>query len=70
MRNPSDAYKYGTVKDSAVQAYFKRKVEMSNMYRFMLRFSRSSAQEAIEDVRKGSVKSHSYPVLEKAVFCS
>lgn len=44
-----------TVKGSAVDMYFRRQVELSNMYRTMEANNYDTAEEAISDVKKGSV---------------
>lgn len=44
-----------TVKGSAVDMYFKRQVELSNMYRTMESNNYNTAEEAIADVKKGLV---------------
>lgn len=53
LRNPNEAFKYATVKNSAVEMYFKRQVELSTMYRKMEEFNYDNADDAIEDVKKG-----------------
>ena len=55
MRNPSDTYPYGTVSDSAVENYFRRKVEMTNMYHFMQNYSHPTQNEALHALKEGSV---------------
>lgn len=35
LRNPSENFTYATVRGSAVDTYFKRQVELQNMYRIM-----------------------------------
>lgn len=42
-----------TVKGSAVDMYFKRQVELSNMYRTMEANNYDTAEDAIEDVKRG-----------------
>lgn len=42
-----------TVKGSAVDMYFKRQVELSNMYRTMEANNYNTAEDAIADVKKG-----------------
>jgi len=41
------------VKGSAVDMYFRRQVELSNMYRVMERRNYDTAQEAIDAVKAG-----------------
>jgi hypothetical protein len=53
LRNPADNYNYSTVKGSAVDMYFRRQVELSNMYRVMERRNYDTAQEAIDAVKAG-----------------
>ena len=55
LRNPNELFRYATVKDSAVEMYFKRQVELSTMYRNMEDKNYDSAEAAIEAVRKGWV---------------
>lgn len=42
-----------TVKGSAVDMYFRRQVELSNMYRTMESNNYNTAEKAIEDVKIG-----------------
>ena len=42
-----------TVKNSAVDMYFRRQVELSNMYRTMETNNYDTAEEDIRDVKKG-----------------
>lgn len=44
-----------TVKGSAVDMYFRRQVELSNMYRTMEANNYDSAEQAIQDVKTGLV---------------
>jgi len=53
LRNPHDHYKYATVKNSAVERYFKRQVELSTMYRTMENNNFNSAEAAIEALKNG-----------------
>ncbi len=53
LRNPQDHYKYATVKNSAVERYFKRQVELSTMYRTMENNNYESAEAAIEALKNG-----------------
>lgn len=45
-----------TVKGSAVDMYFRRQVELSNMYRTMESNNYDSAELAIQDVKHGYVQ--------------
>lgn len=56
LRNPSDKFIYATVKQSSVDIYFRRQVELSTMYRHMEKHNYESAAEAIQAVRDGSVR--------------
>lgn len=56
LRNPSDKFIYATVKQSSVDIYFRRQVELSTMYRHMEKHNYESAAEAIQAVRDGLVK--------------
>uniref|UniRef100_A0A671P0S4 Glutamate receptor n=1 Tax=Sinocyclocheilus anshuiensis TaxID=1608454 RepID=A0A671P0S4_9TELE len=51
LRNPSDCFIYATVKQSSVDIYFRRQVELSTMYRHMEKHNYESAAEAIQAVR-------------------
>nr|XP_033816102.1 glutamate receptor ionotropic, NMDA 1 isoform X1 [Geotrypetes seraphini] len=51
LRNPSDKFIYATVKQSSVDIYFRRQVELSTMYRHMEKHNYESAMEAIQAVR-------------------
>ncbi|BFZ09236.1 hypothetical protein BsWGS_12275 [Bradybaena similaris] len=57
LRNPNEKFKYATVKGSAAEMYFKRKVELSSMYRNMEKQKTYfTAEAAIEDIRKGELQ--------------
>nr|KAG5703998.1 hypothetical protein BaRGS_032087 [Batillaria attramentaria] len=56
LRNPTEDFKYATVKDSAVEMYFKRQVELSTMYRNMEGTNYHSAENAIQAVRDGGLQ--------------
>ncbi|KAM4664583.1 glutamate receptor ionotropic, NMDA 1 isoform 3-T3 [Discoglossus pictus] len=51
LRNPSEKFIYATVKQSSVDIYFRRQVELSTMYRHMEKHNYESAAEAIQAVR-------------------
>ncbi|XP_014670217.1 PREDICTED: glutamate [NMDA] receptor subunit 1-like [Priapulus caudatus] len=55
LRNPQENFIYATVKDSAVDMYFRRQVELSTMYRTMQGNNYRTAEEAIEHVRIGKL---------------
>ncbi|XP_035708821.1 glutamate [NMDA] receptor subunit 1 isoform X2 [Folsomia candida] len=55
LRNPADNINYSTVKGSAVDMYFRRQVELSNMYRVMERRNYDTAQEAIDAVKASTL---------------
>ena len=59
MRNPMENFSYATVKGSAVDMYFRRQVELSNMYRTMEGKHFTSAEEAIRAVINGSERAGS-----------
>ncbi|XP_021355650.1 glutamate [NMDA] receptor subunit 1-like isoform X2 [Mizuhopecten yessoensis] len=56
LRNPNENFKYATVKNSAVEMYFKRQVELSTMYRQMETRNYRTAEEAINEVKKGELQ--------------
>jgi ionotropic glutamate receptor NMDA 1 len=49
-------FTYATVKGSAVDMYFRRQVELSNMYRTMEGKHYKSPEEAIEAVKSGYIE--------------
>jgi len=53
LRNPQDNFKYATVKNSAVERYFKRQVELSTMYRTMENNNYNTAEEGIAALKRG-----------------
>lgn len=57
-----------TVKGSAVDMYFKRQVELSNMYRTMEANNYNTAEAAIGDVKIGLVLSHALAKVESKFF--
>lgn len=65
LRNPSKEFKYATVANSSVDAYFRRQVELSSMYTFMEKYNVKTAKEAIQKVKDGGLKAFIWdsPVL-------
>uniref|UniRef100_A0A1B6E0C7 Glutamate [NMDA] receptor subunit 1 n=1 Tax=Clastoptera arizonana TaxID=38151 RepID=A0A1B6E0C7_9HEMI len=55
LRNTMENLTCATVKGSAVDMYFRRQVELSNMYRTMEANNYNSAEEAIHDVKIGKL---------------
>ena len=53
LRNPVEGFKYGTVKGSYVDMYFKGQVELSNMYRLMEENNVRTVEEALRLVKSG-----------------
>nr|CAG4644557.1 EOG090X00ST [Leptodora kindtii] len=56
LRNPMENFTYATVRGSAVDMYFRRQVELSNMYRTMENNNYAAAEEAIAAVKEGKLK--------------
>lgn len=55
LRNTMENLTCATVRGSAVDMYFRRQVELSNMYRTMESNNYATAETAIEDVKKGKL---------------
>ncbi|CAH0596356.1 unnamed protein product [Chrysodeixis includens] len=55
LRNTMENLTCATVKGSAVDMYFRRQVELSNMYRTMEANNYDNAEQAIEDVKNGKL---------------
>ncbi|PSN38317.1 Glutamate [NMDA] receptor subunit 1, partial [Blattella germanica] len=55
LRNTMENLTCATVKGSAVDMYFRRQVELSNMYRTMETNNYDTAEEAIQDVKNGKL---------------
>lgn len=55
LRNTMENLTCATVKGSAVDMYFRRQVELSNMYRTMEANNYGTAEQAIQDVKKGKL---------------
>lgn len=53
LRNTMENLTCATVKGSAVDMYFRRQVELSNMYRTMEANNYDTAEEAIRDIKIG-----------------
>lgn len=53
LRNTMENLTCATVKGSAVDMYFRRQVELSNMYRTMEANNYGTAEKAIQDVKDG-----------------
>ncbi|XP_045620957.1 glutamate [NMDA] receptor subunit 1 isoform X3 [Procambarus clarkii] len=56
LRNPMENFTYATVKGSSVDMYFRRQVELSNMYRTMEGNNYPTAEAAITAVKSGKLK--------------
>lgn len=52
LRNPLDDFKISTINGSAVDMYFKRQIELSNMYKKMVKDYRN-VEDAISDIKAG-----------------
>ncbi|XP_055636801.1 glutamate [NMDA] receptor subunit 1 isoform X2 [Toxorhynchites rutilus septentrionalis] len=55
LRNTMENLTCATVKGSAVDMYFRRQVELSNMYRTMEANNYDTAEQAIQDVKDGKL---------------
>lgn len=55
LRNTMENLTCATVKGSAVDMYFRRQVELSNMYRTMEANNYDTAEDAIRDVKQGKL---------------
>lgn len=53
LRNPTENFKFATVKHSAIELYFKRQVEFTTMYRTMQNDNKDTVEEAIAAVENG-----------------
>eukprot|EP00090_Calanus_glacialis_P018797 TRINITY_DN29121_c0_g1_i1.p1 TRINITY_DN29121_c0_g1~~TRINITY_DN29121_c0_g1_i1.p1 ORF type:complete len:1142 (-),score=246.94 TRINITY_DN29121_c0_g1_i1:120-3545(-) len=56
LRNPVENFTYATVKGSSVDMYFRRQVELSNMYRTMEGTHYKTPELAIDAILNGSLK--------------
>ncbi|XP_076048968.1 glutamate [NMDA] receptor subunit 1-like isoform X2 [Oratosquilla oratoria] len=56
LRNPMENFTYATVRGSSVDMYFRRQVELSNMYRTMEGNNYATAEQAITAVKEGKLK--------------
>nr|CAG4643710.1 EOG090X00ST [Lepidurus arcticus] len=56
LRNPMENFTYATVRGSAVDMYFRRQVELSNMYRTMEGNNYLTAEDGIAAVKQGKLK--------------
>jgi len=65
LRNPSDSFPFATGSGSSTEAYFKRQVELSNMYTFMEKYNVKTGLEGIQKVKSGELKAFIWdsPVL-------
>merc|ERR1719242_2618555 len=55
LRNPMENFTYATVKGSSVDMYFRRQVELSNMYRTMEGTHYNSPEKAIQSIKDGKL---------------
>ncbi|KAK3098360.1 hypothetical protein FSP39_018756 [Pinctada imbricata] len=56
LRNPNEKFRFATVKNSAVEMYFKRQVELSTMYRQMESRNYDTADVAIKAVQNDDLE--------------
>ncbi len=57
------------MKQSSVDIYFRRQVELSTMYRHMEKHNYESAAEAIQAVRDKSVNNQEFPLIILFLLC-
>ena len=55
LRNPTESFNFATVKNSAIEEYFKRQVEFTTMYRTMENENFDTVEDAIFAVENGQV---------------
>ncbi|XP_028966612.1 glutamate [NMDA] receptor subunit 1 [Galendromus occidentalis] len=55
LRNPSENFTYATVRGSAVDTYFKRQVELQNMYRIMEGKNFDTVDHGIDALMNGNI---------------
>ncbi|XP_074600857.1 glutamate [NMDA] receptor subunit 1-like isoform X2 [Brevipalpus obovatus] len=55
LRSPRDTFSYATVKQSAVENYFKRQIELKPMYDFMLDKNYKSVEEGVAAVKSDEI---------------
>uniref|UniRef100_T1L122 Glutamate [NMDA] receptor subunit 1 n=1 Tax=Tetranychus urticae TaxID=32264 RepID=T1L122_TETUR len=55
LRNPTESFTYATVKGSAVEMYFKRQVELKEMYEYMLDKNYPTVEDAVFAVKNDEV---------------
>lgn len=53
LRNPTPQLTFATVKESAVDMYFKRQIELSHVYSLMQKNNYANAEEAISAIKTG-----------------
>ena len=56
LRNPKEDFNYSTVRDSSVENYFRRQVELAPMYKQMASINFDNAEAAIAAVKSGECK--------------
>ncbi|XP_066990575.1 glutamate [NMDA] receptor subunit 1-like [Macrobrachium rosenbergii] len=56
LRNPGENFTFATIKGSAVNMFFQRKTEWSNMYRVMEMHNYDSVDDALQAVRDGTLQ--------------
>ncbi|XP_068211922.1 glutamate [NMDA] receptor subunit 1-like [Palaemon carinicauda] len=56
LRNPGENFTFATIRGSAVNTFFQRKTEWSNMYRVMEMNNYDSVDDALQAVRDGTLQ--------------
>lgn len=64
LRSTMENLTCATVKGSAVDMYFRRQVELSNMYRTMEANNYETAEDAIRDVKNEYIYLNIYYILK------
>ena len=63
LRNPPGDFTFATVKGSSVEMYFKRQIELANMYRHMVDRSVSDVEVGIKAVKEGMFLGFTYSLI-------
>lgn len=67
MKHPTSKFKFGTVTNAAIEAFFQNSYNLKEMYTFMLKYNTRNTEEGVKKVLNKSVFSNVH-IWSIAVF--
>lgn len=65
LRNPTTSFTYATVKASSVEMYFKRQVELKEMYEYMIDKNYPTVEDGVAAVKNGNYENEKKQLRKK-----